>query len=540
MPIRRSTLRAALIAAWCLSCGRTERDPDPLPGVPVVSTSGGSDRAGAGNESIAGGASQGGERSPGIAGRPALGGAPPDDEGGKAGDGGAETEGGAPADPCIVQPGDDCGVSCQADFPPAHGVVQLAAGVMHVCALLTNGTVKCWGFNEKGGLGLCNADNRGDQANEVSASLPNVDLGGPAVALSAGATHTCAILSDGGVKCWGGNSDGQLGVEDAQGRGTEPGQLGEHLPRVKLGTGRTAKAISASVHFTCALLDDGGVKCWGSNLQGELGLGSYLPRGLGMGDMGDALPEIDLGTGRTAVAITTGLAGFVCAILDDGAVKCWGENGIGELGLGSSETRGTHPGEMGDALPAVKLGAGRSAIAIASGNAHTCVILDDHSVKCWGLSESGAIGQGLVFTRGNVGDAMGDTLPTVDLGTKRTAKSIAAGEQRTCAILDDDTLKCWGHNFQGGLGLGDRASRGWLENQMGDQLPTVDLGTGHHALQVVVGAVGACALLENRHVKCWGGNNAGVLGRNDGFPYNESIGDEPDEMGDHLGYVELF
>lgn len=609
--LRCSPLRAALLTALCLSCGRTERAPGARPAqcfeeactdadgsASARAGSSGSDNGGTEVVAGAGAGEPGGNSATGNAGRPASGGVPNDDGENNAGSGGAGTAGGGGAStdtdaggafcgdgldgpnpqhvhPCddgnrddgddctnaceharcgdgiiwrdhevrdsgVEQPGDYCGTACNAAVPAAHGVVQLAAGVLHACALLDNGTVKCWGYNEQGGLGLCSLDSRGDEAGEVNANLPIVDLGEPAVAISAGYMHTCAILGDGGVKCWGGNDDGQLGVEDAYWHGSQPEELGEHLPRVKLGTGRKAKAISASHHFTCALLDDGGVKCWGSNLQGELGLGSYLPRGSSAGSMGDALPEIDLGTGRTAVAITTGQGGFVCAILDNGAVKCWGENGGGELGIGSSTTLGTHPGEMGDALPAVNLGAGRTAIAIASGYTHTCVILDDQSVKCWGLSADGALGQGLVFTRGSVGDAMGDTLPALDLGTKRMPKSLAAGQERTCAILDDDTLKCWGNNFQGGLGLGDRASRGWLENQMGDQLPTVDLGAGRHALQVVAGAVFACAILDNHRVKCWGGNNAGGLGRNDGLPYNSNIGDEPGEMGDALPYVDLF
>jgi alpha-tubulin suppressor-like RCC1 family protein len=587
--LRRSTLRASVLLALCLSCGRTERNPSARPDV------NGQAGNGSGGSSFAGDGGEGGDGGTGRAGKPARGGAPladgGDDGAGYAGNGGEkEDSGGAPGGFCgdgidgpnvhhvdlcddgnqddrdectnacewarcgdgiiwrdhevrddgVERLGDSCGTACNAAVAPAYSVLQLAAGLLHTCALLDNGTVKCWGNNEQGGLGLCSFANRGDEAGEVSADLPIVDLGEPAVAISAGDMHTCAILRDGGVKCWGGNDQGQLGVEDPYWHGSQPEELGEHLPRVKLGTGKKAVAISASAFFTCALLDDGGVKCWGSNLHGQLALGNYLPRGQNIGDMGDALPEIDFGTGRTAVAVTTARNGFACAILDDGSVKCWGENFYGELGLGNNETRGDEAGEMGDALPPVKLGTGRRAIAIASGYVHTCAILDDHSVRCWGLSERGAIGQGLVFTRGNNGDAMGDTLPAIELGTKRTAKSIAAGEQRTCAILDDDTLKCWGDNNDGGLGLGNRASHGWLENQMGDQLPTVDLGAGHHALQVVTGSVHTCALLENHRVKCWGGNMAGNLGRGDGFPTDQSIGDEPGEMGDALPYVELF
>ena len=100
--------------------------------------------------------------------------------------------------------------------------------------------------------------------------------------------------------------------------------------------------------------------------------------------MGDSLPTVALGTGRTAVAITAGNY-HTCALLDDGSVKCWGYNDYGQLGLGDTADRGVGAGEMGDSLPAVALGTGRTAVAITSGSYHTCALLDDASVKCWGL-----------------------------------------------------------------------------------------------------------------------------------------------------------
>jgi len=133
---------------------------------------------------------------------------------------------------------------------------------------------------------------------------------------------------------------------------------------------------------------------------------------------------VDLGSGRTAKAISLG--GFsTCAILDNNSVKCWGDNYFGQLGLGDTDARGDGTNEMGDTLPAVDLGTGRTATAIQSGAYHTCAILDNGSVKCWGNNDSGQLGQGDTENRGDGANEMGTNLLAVQLGTGRTAKKIS-------------------------------------------------------------------------------------------------------------------
>ncbi len=413
---------------------------------------------------------------------------------------------------------------------------QLSAGGSHTCAILSGGSVKCWGVNDKGQLGLGDVANRGDGPGEMGDNLPAVDLGTgrTAVALSAGTNHTCALLDNGSVKCWGLNQSGELGLGDIANRGDGPGEMGDSLPAVALGTGRTAVAVSAAQSYTCALLDDASVKCWGSNFVGKLGLGDTANRGDGPGEMGDSLPAVALGTGRTAVAVVAG--GFhACALLDNGSVKCWGAGGAGALGNESTTNRGDGPGEMGDSLLAVNLGTGRTATAITAGSDHTCALLDNATVKCWGQSNLGQLGLGVNTQRGSQPGSMGDNLPAVALGTGRTAVAVRSKFNHTCALLDNGSVKCWGWNVTGQLGLGDTDDRGEAAGEMGDSLSVVALGTGRTVVAVTTGITHTCARLDDGSVKCWGRSNTGQLGLGD----TQTRGDGPGEMGDALPVVQL-
>jgi len=427
---------------------------------------------------------------------------------------------------------DACSSTCQ-----TQEVLQLAAGRAHTCALLTGGVVKCWGDNGGGQLGLDDSQDRGDQPNEMGDNLPAVSLGTgkTAVAISAENEHTCALLNNASVKCWGYNEYGQLGLGNTQAHGDGANEMGDNLPAVILGTGKTAVAISSAHYHTCALLNDASVKCWGHNFYGQLGLGDFQNRGDGANEMGDNLPAVSLGTGKTAVAISSGY-NHTCALLNDASVKCWGHNGYGQLGLGNTQHRGAGANDMGDNLPTVSLGTGKTAVAISAGDIHTCALLDDASVKCWGYNGFGGLGLGDNADRGDGANEMGDNLPAVSLGTGKTAVAISAGGYHTCALLNDASAKCWGYNQLGGLGLGDTAHRGDEPNEVGDNLPVVDLGTGKTGVAISAGDYQTCALLNDASVKCWGYNELGGLGLGD----TQHRGDEPNQMGDNLPTVKLF
>ncbi len=417
-------------------------------------------------------------------------------------------------------------------------VRQAVAGQGHSCALLSTGSVKCWGLNDHGQLGLGDAASRGGEPGQMGNRLPAVELGAgkTAAQLAAGSNHTCAVLNDGTVKCWGMNHLGQLGLGGRDDRGARAGEMGDDLPAVDLGAGRIAVQLAAGHEHTCALLDGGGVKCWGGNGHGQLGLGHLRGRGDGRNEMGDQLAAIDLGAGKIAVQVVAG-DNHTCALLHDGTVKCWGENVFGQLGRGDTADRGDEPDEMGDHLAAVELAAGNAATRLAAGAMHTCALVVDGSVQCWGGNLFGQLGQGNKDDRGDDPDEMGDHLTAAPLGSGKAAAQIAAGGTHSCGLLNDGAVKCWGAADRGQLGLGDAENdRGDSAGEMGDALSPVDLGSGKSATRLTAGGLHTCAVLKDGSLKCWGDNEHGQLGLGD----TEPRGGRPGDMGDSLPPVSLF
>ncbi len=409
---------------------------------------------------------------------------------------------------------------------PVVTAASLVAGFGHTCLLHPTGRVKCWGDNSHGQLGLGDSAARGDGADELGAALPRVQLGADryAVALAAGGSHTCAILDDGAIKCWGGNGDGQLGLGDTAARGDGAGEMGDALPPIDLGPGRTAIALAAGGSHTCALLDDHAVKCWGSATSGQLGLGDTVTRGDAPGEMGDALAAVDFGP-LDVVALSAG-SYFTCATSSAGIAACWGGNSEGQLGIGSSATRGDGPGEMGGAISTAGFGPGRHVATLAVGEFHSCAILDDASLKCFGAGQGGQLGLEDTSNRGDQPGEMGDALPVVNLGSGRTARGLAFTQSDTCALRDDDSVACWGYNFYGQAGQGTTTHIGDGVGEMGDALGAVPLPAGRAIAEVVGGGEHMCVRFEDGGVRCWGFGGYGQLGQND----TVTRGDQPGEI----------
>ena len=173
--------------------------------------------------------------------------------------------------------------------------------------------------------------------------------------------------------------------------------------------------LAVNHYHTCAILDNGDLKCWGYDGAGQLGDGGSVWQNL---DAPSSTP-IDLGTGRTAVAVAAGHY-HTCAILDNGDLKCWGYDNYGQLGDGGSNTNTNAPSST-----AIDLGTGRTAVAVAAGSYHTCAILDNGDLKCWGYNDKGQLGDG-TNTELNAPSST-----AVNLGTGRTAVAVSTGSYHT-------------------------------------------------------------------------------------------------------------
>ena len=416
------------------------------------------------------------------------------------------------------------------DAPPSAGPWRVIVGGVGSCAIHTGGGVKCWG----GFWSYGTPDFRGDAPGEMGSALPFVDLGTGRTAkdLSAGSDHVCALLDNDRVKCWGTNNFGQLGLGDTRDRGLAAGDMGDGLPYVDLGTGRTARGVSAGDGMTCALLDNSTVKCWGLNGAGELGIGDQVGRGGMAGQMGDALPAVNLGTGRSAKQVFAGES-RACALLDNDTLKCWGNDFSGALGNGELMNIGTMAGQMGDALAPVDLGTGLHAVEVVQAGEGVCVMVPGSRMKCWGRNTEGELALGDTNNRGDNAGEMGDALPFTMLGASPVSIAAAAGHE--CARISDGSLACWGVNYQGtlGLGLADNAMVGNTPATVGSGMPRVSLAG--QVVAVSASGLNTCATLVDGHIQCWGANSLGQLGLGDTRPRGNSAAD----MGTNLPFLDL-
>ncbi|MEP7311783.1 MAG: Ig-like domain-containing protein [Pseudomonadota bacterium] len=433
---------------------------------------------------------------------------------------------------------------------------KVAIGGAHACARFDDGRVKCWGRNNYGQLGIGNVTNHGDgtglmgngTTGGVGDGLVAVNLGRPVKALASGDTHTCAILDDGNVKCWGRNEHGELGLGFVSlDVGASSGDFATLIVPVNFGAGRTALEISAGDEISCARLDNDTLKCWGANSSGGLGQGNTTELGIAANDIANA-PAISLGTNRKPVQIAVG-AGWVCAILDDTSTKCFGDNFWGQLGDGDTNNRGDQSGEMGDLLPAINLGTGLYAVEVRASTAHLCARLQTGAVRCWGNNGWGQIGNNA--GNGNpvdqalcepgtscIGDEPGETgLALANPIGAASAVSIVVGDRQSCARLTDGSVKCWGSNQFGQLGIGNNA--GVLNNvgdgagEMTPPLPTaVSLKPGKTMVELSGGGFFECTYNNDATLQCWGDNRFGQGGLDNGAIVD--IGDGPGEMGANL------
>ena len=293
------------------------------------------------------------------------------------------------------------------------GVTAVSSGNSHTCALTSGGAVKCWGYNYYGQLG------NGTFSNS-NLPVPVNGLTSGVVAVSSGKYHTCALLSGGGIKCWGGNSSGELGNGST---------ADSNIPVDVSGLTSGVTAISAGDAHTCAITTTGAAKCWGINTFGQLGNAS---------NTNSSIPVSVSGLTSGVSSISAG-GGQTCSLSSSGLFKCWGYNLDGELGIGTF-TASTIPVGV-DTLA--------SGNAITAGAKHTCAIVAGGSAACWGYNYYGQLG---------IGTTTDSTLPKSVFYLTNGVSRISAGGLHTCALVSG-ILKCWGSNAYGQLGDGSTTNR---------------------------------------------------------------------------------
>jgi alpha-tubulin suppressor-like RCC1 family protein len=378
----------------------------------------------------------------------------------------------APAQPIAVNPvNPSIPVGGTLQFTSTD-VTVVQAGGAHTCALFPNGTERCWGHNSNGQLG------NGDVA--VSSAPVSVVGMTTGTAISSGGSHSCAVLLDGTVECWGLNDVGQLGN----------GTTTNASAPVRVTGIANAVSVSAGYKHTCAALQDGTVRCWGDNSYGQLGDGSALVFGpvRGLSLFHSATPVTVTGI-TTAVAVSASRGYHTCAVLQNGDAECWGDNTYGQLGDGTTTSSAT------PVIVAVRRGDYR---AISGGAYHTCGLLTGGVVYCWGLNFSGQLGSG-----NNVDHALPASVSGTDWITPmNTAVSVSTGDLHSCAALQDGTARCWGQNDHGQLGDGTTNNANAPVRVNGVTQSTQITSAGNHN----------CVSLHGGSVQCWGENRYNQLG----------------------------
>jgi len=397
-------------------------------------------------------------------------------------------------------------------------VISASTSASHTCVVLAGGAVRCWGMGFSGGLGYGNTNNIGD--NETPASAGDVNVGGAATQVTTGSFATCVRLSTGAVRCWGTNTDGQLGLGNtaAIGDNEVPSSVAE------VNVGAPVAQISASGNHVCALLTNGNVRCWGRGAEGVLGYGNTN----NIGDNETPASAGDVNVGGPVAQIATGPL-HTCALLTNGNVRCWGDGSVGALGYGNTNDIGDNetPASAGD------VNVGGPVAQIAVGAFHTCALLTSGAVRCWGLAVDGQLGLG---NTNNIGDneLPSSVLPVAFAALANgafTPAQVLAGERHTCVRSSSNVIRCWGAAANGELGYGTTTSN-IGDNELVSGILTAVQGLGTPiSLALGSSAHHTCAILATGAIRCWGLGTSGQLG----YGNTNNIGDNESPGG--LGNV---
>ncbi len=369
-------------------------------------------------------------------------------------------------------------------------VAQIATGQSHSCARLSDGEVRCWGS----GSYLAQGSTAIRTTPVVAKNSTNTGNLTGIASLFADDTSTCGKKNDGGITCWGVNSSGQLG------NGTTTTAL---LPKDVLDASGAAplsnvSKIMVGAKFACALDTAQAVFCWGRNAEGQLATGDQVSTLLPV----ETLLASDIPTNplRDIASVSNGET-FSCALTTSGNVKCWGDNGVGQLGTGD-ETGSIYPR---DVVGVGGTGTLSGVTQLVSSGLSSCALLDTQEVVCWGFNNKGQLGNG---TRTS---STSPVFVQLGAGNLTDIVQISAGLLHTCAINIFGEAFCWGVNATGQLGDGSTTDQ---------SIPVMVQSVGgggflNGVVQISAGGFHTCGLLDSGNVVCWGRSGrlgSGVLG----------------------------
>lgn len=367
------------------------------------------------------------------------------------------------------------------------GVVRIEAGFENSCAVTSAGEALCWGNNQTFGAGSVTADANADNIPDpvlvptrvtgLASGVVAIAVNGERASATSSVAHGCAVLQYGELVCWGSNNNGQVGVAGA-GPFDSPRQVA---------VGVQVSAIALGAIHSCALSVDGGVTCWGANNFGQLANGTTtaVTAGTLTPVSGAASGIVQISSGRYTS----------CALTNAGGLRCWGDNIHG--GIESTPTRSS----ITSPVTPYSLSSGIAAVAL--GEYSTCIVLANRDLRCWGANDFGQTGDGhqtWSFTPVAVHSAAGNSTPLAGIQT------LGSSLWGSCGVTASGGLKCWGYNFNYEIGDGTRVSAPHAVDNI--HLPSgVQRVEGRHA--------GYCAVLTDTQAHCWGLNGNSRFGQGD-------------------------
>jgi alpha-tubulin suppressor-like RCC1 family protein len=349
--------------------------------------------------------------------------------------------------------------------------------------------------------------------------------------VSAGNSY-CALLTSGGVDCWGYGREGELG----DGQFYLSGNYGSAVPVAVENTsesgplGGVASLVSDDAESYCALLISGGVDCWGYGPGGQIGDGEFYD---GPNNYGIASPvPVENTSGSGFLGGVAGLASnsgnSYCAVLISGGVDCWGSGQYGQLGDGQYYTSGIGGADLPvEVIDLSGSGTLDSVASLASGGNSYCALLTSGGAVCWGEGSNGELGNGLFYTSNNSGSAVPvSVVGTTGSGTLGGISSLASSGSSYCALLTSGAVDCWGYGAYGQLGDNQFYGFPYSSGTNGSATPvfvTNTLGSGTMAGVASLSSgglssFGYCAVFTLGGVNCWGNGQDGQLGDGQFYP----------------------